>query len=79
MSVTHDGAGEDKPHGTLRLKTSPFGEMVCIEIWNDGPGIPPDIISRIFEPFYTTKPPGKGLGLWPATTPSTASSPNTTA
>ena len=51
------------PRGTLRLKTSQLGEMVTIEVWNDGPGIPADILSRIFEPFYTTKPPGKGLGL----------------
>jgi signal transduction histidine kinase len=49
--------------GTLRLKTSQLGEMVTIEIWNDGPGIPPEVASRIFEPFYTTKPPGQGLGL----------------
>jgi signal transduction histidine kinase len=51
------------PRGTLRLKTGQLGEAVTIEIWNDGPGIPPDVASRIFEPFYTTKPPGKGLGL----------------
>jgi signal transduction histidine kinase len=50
-------------HGLLRFKTNQLGEMVIIEIWNDGPGIPPEIASRIFEPFYTTKPPGKGLGL----------------
>jgi signal transduction histidine kinase len=49
--------------GTLRLKTRPLGESVAVEIWNNGPGIPPEITSRIFEPFYTTKPPGKGLGL----------------
>jgi signal transduction histidine kinase len=36
---------------------------VIVEVWNSGPGIPPEIVSRIFEPFYTTKPPGKGLGL----------------
>jgi signal transduction histidine kinase len=51
------------PRGTLRLKTSPLGEMVTVEVWNDGPGIPAEIVSRIFEPFYTTKPPGHGLGL----------------
>jgi signal transduction histidine kinase len=51
------------PRGTLRLRTSPLGEMVTVEIWNDGPGIPPEIVSRIFEPFFTTKAPGQGLGL----------------
>jgi len=60
MSVdSADGA----PRGTLRLTTRLLGGMVTVEIWNDGPGIPPEITSRIFEPFYTTKPPGTGLGL----------------
>ena len=30
---------------------------------NDGPGIPPDVLSRIFDPFFTTKPVGVGTGL----------------
>jgi len=49
--------------GTLQLRTRSLGEMVAVEIVNDGPEIPTEISSRIFEPFYTTKPPGKGLGL----------------
>jgi signal transduction histidine kinase len=49
--------------GTLKLKTCALGEMVAVEITNDGPGIPPEITSRIFEPFFTTKPVGQGLGL----------------
>lgn len=57
------GSSDGTARGVLRFKTSQLGEMVIIEIWNDGPGIPPEIASRIFEPFYTTKPPGKGLGL----------------
>ena len=63
MSATPTDSGDASPRGTLRLKTSQLGEMVTVEIWNDGPGIPVEIASRIFEPFYTTKPPGKGLGL----------------
>ena len=63
MSLTPASSGDGVPRGTLRLKTSQLGEMVTIEIWNDGPGIPPEVVSRIFEPFYTTKPPGQGLGL----------------
>lgn len=35
--------------------------MVCIR--DRGTGIPPDIIERIYEPFFTTKDPGRGMGL----------------
>ena len=58
-----DGTGAALPVGTLTLRTSQLGEMVVVEIVNDGPGIPPEILNRIFEPFFTTKPVGKGLGL----------------
>lgn len=34
---------------------------VCVE--DDGPGIPPDKVARIFQPFYTDKPEGVGMGL----------------
>ncbi|MGB6973488.1 MAG: ATP-binding protein [Terracidiphilus sp.] len=49
--------------GTLRLTCRLEGEMLLIEIWDTGPGIPPEIKDRIFEPFFTTKAPGQGLGL----------------
>ena len=37
--------------------------MLLVEIWDTGPGIPPELQERIFEPFFTTKAPGRGLGL----------------
>jgi signal transduction histidine kinase len=49
--------------GTLRLACRTEGEMLLVEIWDSGPGIPADLKDRIFEPFFTTKAPGSGLGL----------------
>jgi len=36
---------------------------VVIAIGDNGPGIPPEIRSRIYDPFFTTKDPGQGSGL----------------
>jgi len=36
---------------------------VCIRVWDDGPGIPPDLQRFVFDPFFTTKAGSPGLGL----------------
>jgi signal transduction histidine kinase/ActR/RegA family two-component response regulator len=41
----------------------PAGDYVLVEVADTGTGIPPDIIGRIFEPFFSTKEVGKGTGL----------------
>jgi signal transduction histidine kinase len=48
---------------TLRAERDPEGDGVRVSISDTGPGIPAEIRDRLFEPFYTTKPPGKGTGL----------------
>ncbi len=51
-------------HGTLTVRTARENDqMIRVEICDDGPGIPEDIIGRIFTPFFTTKPFGEGTGL----------------
>ena len=55
-----DAAGEG---GRVEVATRVEGRLVCVTITDDGDGIPEDAQERIFEPFYTTKDPGKGTGL----------------
>jgi signal transduction histidine kinase len=51
-------------NGTLTLRTRRENEeMIRVEICDDGPGIPADIVGKIFNPFFTTKPFGEGTGL----------------
>ncbi len=50
-------------HGRIRIRALVRGDDLVVEICDDGPGMPPEVRERIFEPFYTTKPPGSGTGL----------------
>ncbi|TVQ93189.1 MAG: response regulator [Deltaproteobacteria bacterium] len=54
-----EGAGGEKVRVALSQATS----FVVLEVRDDGPGVPLDKRSRIFDPFYTTKAPGEGTGL----------------
>lgn len=56
------------PSGEVQISTrlvesAPTGSRLCVAISDQGPGIEPDKLSRIFEPFYSTKTKGIGLGL----------------
>jgi signal transduction histidine kinase len=56
---------EAMPHGgTLRLACVRTATEVQLHIRDSGVGIPAALMSRIFEPLYTTKPGGTGLGLY---------------
>jgi signal transduction histidine kinase len=58
-----DALAENSQGGKLKLTCRLEGELMLVEIWDTGPGIPPELQDRIFEPFFTTKAPGQGLGL----------------
>lgn len=48
---------------TIGIRALPHGDFLRIELSDNGPGMPPEVQRRVFEPFYTTKPPGVGTGL----------------
>ena len=56
-----DAAG---PGGLLRIEVGRDGSgRITIRFQDNGPGIPPEQMARLFQPFHTTKPGGTGLGL----------------
>jgi two-component system cell cycle sensor histidine kinase/response regulator CckA len=82
LAVNARDAVRGKGGGTVHIRTArvtaaeaqglgyagpPIGEMALIEVADDGPGIPPEVMTKIFEPFFTTKPVGEGTGLGLAT------------
>jgi signal transduction histidine kinase len=48
---------------TLKVTTIDAGEAVEIHVRDNGTGIPADIMDKLFQPFFTTKPTGEGTGL----------------
>ena len=48
---------------TIRLRTERKEDSIEIRIRDNGTGIPPDLMEKIFNPFFTTKPTDKGTGL----------------
>lgn len=53
----------DNPCPTFFMRTYGKGDQICVEIRDNGPGMPENIRRRIFEPFFSTKPDEEGAGL----------------
>lgn len=51
------------PSHVVRVCSRIEGTVAVIEVEDDGPGLAPEVRARLFEPFLTTKPPGRGTGL----------------
>jgi PAS domain S-box-containing protein len=54
---------EARDKGTLRIRVGKGEGSVWVSFHDDGPGIPKENLASIFDPFYTTKRPGRGTGL----------------
>lgn len=63
VNLLLNGIEAMSPAGQLTVCVSRHPPDVWIDVRDTGPGIPPELRSEIFRPFYTTKPQGTGLGL----------------
>jgi two-component system nitrogen regulation sensor histidine kinase GlnL len=58
VKIAATALNEDGPAGS-----DAQGPMVQVEVTDNGPGMPAEVLEKIFSPFFTTKPQGSGLGL----------------
>lgn len=60
-----DAMEDEGPPGAIHIHAYPdrAADQAVLTIHDNGLGIPQDVLPRIFEPYFTTKPPGKGTGL----------------
>jgi signal transduction histidine kinase len=57
-------SGVEEGNRELHISTARIEpEGVCVAVRDTGPGLRPESLPRLFEPFYTTKPDGMGMGL----------------
>jgi len=50
--------------GRIEVSATILEGSLSVVVCDDGPGIPPEKLASVFEPYFTTKPEGSGLGLW---------------
>ncbi len=63
VNLLMNAAQAQRGEGRVRISVAIDGRSAALGIRDDGPGVPPDAREKIFQPFYTTKSHGTGLGL----------------
>jgi two-component system sensor histidine kinase HydH len=64
MNLVINGMQAVEREGKIEVRLSQRDDVLVILVQDSGPGIPPEKMSSIFDPYFTTKVEGSGLGLW---------------
>jgi two-component system sensor histidine kinase HydH len=64
LNVIINGLQAISGGGRVAISAARAGENLVLRVQDTGPGIPPNELGEIFDPYFTTKPEGNGLGLW---------------
>ena len=63
VNLLTNAGDASRPGDTVEVRSQVVDEFLCIEVVDQGSGIPEELRERVFEPFFTTKQPGAGTGL----------------
>ncbi len=63
LNLVRNALEATRPDGHVQLAIGATPDAIRLVVCDAGPGMPPEILRRAVEPFFTTKPPGGGLGL----------------
>jgi len=64
LNIIINGVQATSDNGQVKVSAATAGENLQLCVQDTGPGVPPDKLGDIFDPYFTTKPDGNGLGLW---------------
>lgn len=63
LNLLKNGVEAMEPPGTLSVASRAAAGKILVHITDTGPGVAPEVLAKIFQPFFSTKPRGSGLGL----------------
>jgi signal transduction histidine kinase len=63
MNMVDNAVAAMEGQGLLRISAAQINQEVVLDIEDNGSGIPQEIVDRVFDPFFSTKPPSQGSGI----------------
>jgi two-component system NtrC family sensor kinase len=63
LNVVNNAIQSMTEGGTIEMSTEQRGRDIIVTVTDTGPGIPPEVMSKLFVPFFTTRKSGSGLGM----------------